>query len=122
MRVSLDIEGLDDMISQLERKGKDMQKVTPKALRAGGRVLAQGMKDEVPVSDIDHVHIRDDIKVRQTPKKTGRCLMSSPLILDQVRKQRGERGLFMTDLWLLTADSSEAIRLLSALFVLRKNK
>ncbi|MFC7800516.1 HK97-gp10 family putative phage morphogenesis protein [Bacillus subtilis] len=69
MRVSLDIEGLDDMISQLERKGRDLQKVTPKALRAGGRVLAQGMKDEVPVSDINHVHIRDDIKVRQTPKK-----------------------------------------------------
>lgn len=69
MRISLDIEGVDDMIKRLERAGKDVEKATTKALRAGARVLAEGMKEEVPVSDIEHLHIRDDIKVRQTPKK-----------------------------------------------------
>ncbi|MEC1338057.1 HK97 gp10 family phage protein [Bacillus velezensis] len=69
MRISLDIEGIDDMIKRLERAGKDVEKATTKALRAGARVLAEGMKEEVPVSDIEHLHIRDDIKVRQTPKK-----------------------------------------------------
>ncbi|KAA6447588.1 HK97-gp10 family putative phage morphogenesis protein [Bacillus swezeyi] len=69
MRISAQIQGIDEAIAQLKQKGKDLKKVQPKALRAGANILAKAMKAEVNVSNIDHLHIKDDIKVRQTPKK-----------------------------------------------------
>ncbi|ARW38103.1 HK97-gp10 family putative phage morphogenesis protein [Bacillus velezensis] len=69
MRISAQMQGIDEAIARLERAGKDIKKAQPKALRAGAKILAKAMKDEVNVSNIDHVHVKDDIKVRQTPKR-----------------------------------------------------
>lgn len=69
MRITAQAEGIDEAIRRLQEVGANLKKAQPKALRAGAKILAEQMKKEVNVSDIDHVHIRDDIKVRQTPKK-----------------------------------------------------
>ncbi|TFU99070.1 HK97 gp10 family phage protein, partial [Bacillus stratosphericus] len=69
MRIAAQAEGIDEAIRRLQEVGANLKKAQPKALRAGAKILAEQMKKEVNVSDIDHVHIRDDIKVRQTPKK-----------------------------------------------------
>ncbi|TXK24385.1 HK97-gp10 family putative phage morphogenesis protein [Bacillus amyloliquefaciens] len=69
MRISANIDGLDDIERRLMQMGKDIKKSETKALRAGAQVLAEGIRQEVPVSDINHQHIRDDIRIRQTPKK-----------------------------------------------------
>jgi len=69
MRIAVQVDGFDDALRRLERFGQDVEKRQVRSLRAGGNVLRDGMRAEVPVSEIDHKHIKDDIKVRQTPKK-----------------------------------------------------
>ncbi|MBI0440911.1 HK97-gp10 family putative phage morphogenesis protein [Bacillus velezensis] len=69
MRIATNIDGIDELERRLSLMGKDVKKAQIKALRAGGKVLAEGIKQEVPVSDIHHEHIRDDIQVKQTPKR-----------------------------------------------------
>lgn len=64
-------------------------------MRAGAKILAEQMKKEVNVSDIDHVHIRDDIKVRQTPKKSVFMLMRFHMMWDPVRKPPGVQDFIM---------------------------
>lgn len=69
MRISANIDGIDEIERRLQQIGKDVKKTQSQALRAGAKVLADGIRQEVPVSDINHEHIRDDIKIRQTPKR-----------------------------------------------------
>lgn len=40
-----------------------MKAIERKAVRAGAEILAETIRKEVPVSDIDHLHIRDDIVI-----------------------------------------------------------
>jgi HK97 gp10 family phage protein len=40
-----------------------MKAIEKKAVKAGAEILAETIRKEVPVSNIDHLHIRDDIVI-----------------------------------------------------------
>lgn len=50
---------------------KRMKSTERKAILAGAKILAETIRQEVPVSDIDHLHIRDDIVISNVKTKNG---------------------------------------------------
>ncbi|MFE6232541.1 HK97-gp10 family putative phage morphogenesis protein [Bacillus subtilis] len=63
MGAFLRIEGDMDIEKKIKEIGDRYDSVEENVLLAGGNVAKKSMKNEVPVSDIDHKHIRDDIEV-----------------------------------------------------------
>lgn len=61
MGAFLRIEGDMDIEKKIKEIGDRYDSVEENVLLAGGNVAKKSMKNEVPVSDIDHKHIRDDI-------------------------------------------------------------
>ncbi|UOQ93413.1 HK97 gp10 family phage protein [Halobacillus shinanisalinarum] len=64
--MSMDIKGMKQIQSRIESMGKNGVRVENKAIRAGGVPVAEAMREEVAVSDVNssgYVHIRDDIQI-----------------------------------------------------------
>jgi HK97 gp10 family phage protein len=71
MGASFEFDGMEQIQRRLAALGADRKKVENKAILAGAELLAEKMREEVPVSDINHVHIRDDIQVSKVKRKDG---------------------------------------------------
>lgn len=64
--------GTDEMLSSIRRKiNAGIEKMENEGLREGGEILAEAQREKVPVSEIDHVHIRDDIRVSPVRRADG---------------------------------------------------
>ncbi|UQD53305.1 hypothetical protein C0971_15705 [Bacillus methanolicus] len=71
MGASMELEGFVELQKRLNELGQKGKKVESRAIQSGAKILADTIKKEVPVSDIDHLHIRDDIQVTRTKRKDG---------------------------------------------------
>ncbi|MGF6356763.1 HK97 gp10 family phage protein [Paenibacillus sp. 4624] len=60
----IELQGVEQMLSAIRQKlGEGAKSLENSTLRAGGEIFAAGQREKVAVSNIDHLHIRDDIKV-----------------------------------------------------------
>ncbi|WP_339273620.1 HK97-gp10 family putative phage morphogenesis protein [Paenibacillus sp. FSL W8-0426] len=60
------------MLAAIRQKlGEGAQQLENKALREGGEIFAAAQRNSVAVSQIDHLHIRDDIKVSGVRSNDG---------------------------------------------------
>lgn len=68
----VELQGVEQMLAAIRQKmGDGAKTLENKALREGGQIFATAQRDKVPVSNIDHLHIRDDIKVSGVRSKDG---------------------------------------------------
>lgn len=68
----VELQGVDQMISAIRQKlGEGAKKMENETLRSGGEIFAAAQRDSVAVSDINHLHIKDDIKVSSVRSKDG---------------------------------------------------
>ena len=71
MAAELELQGLDELLNQLQQISDKAGRVENKALKAGAQPIADEMKSLVRVSSIDHQHIRDDIQISGIKSKSG---------------------------------------------------
>jgi HK97 gp10 family phage protein len=71
MGASFEIEGYEQIQNRLKELGNKAKRVENKAILEGANIVADRMRKEVPVSNIDHLHIRDDIQVSKVKRKGG---------------------------------------------------
>ena len=71
MPASFEVKGLAELQKKIEALGKQGKRIENRAIRAGAEIVAERMRQEVPVSNIDHVHIRDDIKISGVRRSGG---------------------------------------------------
>jgi len=64
----ISLEGVNELIAQLEAMGKNVSKVENIALKAAAQPVAEDMRSLVHVSDISHKHIRDNIEISGVKK------------------------------------------------------
>jgi HK97 gp10 family phage protein len=69
MGASMKISGMEAIDHKLNAYSKKMQLIERTAIRAGAEILADKIREEVPVSDIDHLHIRDDIMISNVKRQ-----------------------------------------------------
>lgn len=60
---SLSVDGFDDITSRLLSLSASENRAVNKALNEAGGVVADAMRENVSVSTVEHVHIKDDIEV-----------------------------------------------------------
>ncbi len=71
MSASLEVNGMEEIQRRLMQLGNDKKIVENKAVREGAQHLLEKMKEEVPVSNINHTHIRDDLKITGVKRASG---------------------------------------------------
>lgn len=71
MAAEIELQGLDDLLNQLQQICDKAGRVENKALKAAAQPVADEMKSLVRVSSIDHQHIRDDIQISGVKTKGG---------------------------------------------------
>ncbi|WP_051322297.1 HK97-gp10 family putative phage morphogenesis protein [Alicyclobacillus contaminans] len=59
----MSIDGMEALLARLNGLGDRAARVQNQALRAAGNLVAEAMRENVPVSNVEHLHIRDDIQV-----------------------------------------------------------
>ncbi|CAI6023545.1 hypothetical protein PAECIP112173_00347 [Paenibacillus sp. JJ-100] len=68
----VELQGVDQMLAVIRQKlGDGAEKLEKKTLREGGEIFAAAQRESVAVSNIDHLHIRDDIKVSGVRSEDG---------------------------------------------------
>lgn len=68
----IELQGVDQMLAEIRRRlGNGSTRLESKALRAAGEPIAEEMKSRVNVSDLNYVHLRDDIRVSRVIRKEG---------------------------------------------------
>lgn len=68
----VELQGVDQMLSAIRQKlGDGAKKLENSTLREGGEIFAEAQRELVAVSEIDHLHMRDDIKVSSVRSKDG---------------------------------------------------
>jgi HK97 gp10 family phage protein len=71
MGASFEFEGFEQIQKKLKELGNKAKRVENKAILEGANIVAERMREEVPVSNIDHLHIKDDIEVSKVKRKGG---------------------------------------------------
>jgi HK97 gp10 family phage protein len=71
MAAEFEVVGLDELIAQLEEIGKGVSRIENTALKAAAEPIAVDMRNQAPVSNIDHQHIKDDIQISGVKTKEG---------------------------------------------------
>lgn len=60
----IELQGMEQMIADIRKKlGNAATRMENRALRKAGEPIAEGMKNNVSRTDIQHPHIEDDIRV-----------------------------------------------------------
>lgn len=67
---SFDIKGYDELQKKILELGRKGARIRNEAIKAGGEVFAEELRANIPVSEIDHDHIVDNIIVTGV-KRTG---------------------------------------------------
>jgi len=71
-RREIQLQGIDQLLSELRRRSEAASKrVESKALKAGGEVMAEDMRERAPYSSLDKIHLRDNIVVTNVRRKDG---------------------------------------------------
>ncbi|MEC0277110.1 HK97-gp10 family putative phage morphogenesis protein [Peribacillus frigoritolerans] len=68
---NFDIKGYEKIIKDLEELSRKGVRAKNKAIKAGGEVFAEELREAIPVSEIDHEHIKDNIIVTDIKRKGG---------------------------------------------------
>lgn len=85
------LDGVDVLLHEIRRKLETgAERVERKALKAAGEVMAESMRSKVNVSDLEYVHMRDDIKVSRVIRKDG-----MKYVLIGPGRKTGWRGHFL---------------------------
>jgi len=71
MAAEIELQGLDELLNKLQQMSDRAGRVENKALKAAAQPVAEEMKSLVNVSSIDHLHIRDNIKISGVKSKDG---------------------------------------------------
>jgi HK97 gp10 family phage protein len=71
MGANMEITGMNELVAHLQMLGAKAARIENEALRSGGEVVAEAMRNHVNVSGKDQKHIRDDIQVSNVKNKDG---------------------------------------------------
>ncbi|WP_413373294.1 HK97-gp10 family putative phage morphogenesis protein [Paenibacillus taichungensis] len=72
MAGKVELQGVDQMLAAIRQKlGDGAKKLENSTLREGGEIFAAAQRELVAVSEIDHLHMRDDIKVSSVRSNDG---------------------------------------------------
>jgi HK97 gp10 family phage protein len=59
----LQVEGMEDLLARFNALGDAADRVANQALKEAAEPLAEAIRRNVPVSTVEHKHIRDDIQI-----------------------------------------------------------
>lgn len=91
MANGVELQGVEQMLATIRQKlSSGVQRVENQGLRAAGEIVAAAQREKVAVSSIEHVHIKDDIKVSNVRREGGQRF-----VLVGVGKQTGWRAHFL---------------------------
>lgn len=69
----LDLNGIDGLLAELRRRGENaVKRVENKALKAAGQVMADDMIIRAPISELNKIHIKDNIGVSGVKRVDGK--------------------------------------------------
>jgi len=72
MASGIELQGVEKMLATIQQKlSSGVQRLENQGLRAAGELVAASQREHVVVSSIEHVHIRDDIKVSNVRRDGG---------------------------------------------------
>ncbi|MGW8823356.1 HK97-gp10 family putative phage morphogenesis protein [Paenibacillus lautus] len=72
MRNGVELIGVEQMLGSIRQKlNSGVDRLENQGLRAAGEIFADAQREKVAVSTVDHVHIRDDIKVSNVRRDMG---------------------------------------------------
>nr|WP_309101808.1 HK97-gp10 family putative phage morphogenesis protein [Fredinandcohnia onubensis] len=71
MSTSFDVEGYEQLRRKLLELGTNGRRIENKAIREGGQILFNTMKEEMPKSTIDHLHAVDDLQISGIKRTDG---------------------------------------------------
>jgi HK97 gp10 family phage protein len=65
----ISLDGLEELVEELQKTGRAAGRAENAALRAGGEVIKNGMSKRAPRSKINKPHLADNIEVSNVKKK-----------------------------------------------------
>lgn len=72
MASGVELQGVDKMLATIRQKiNSGVERVENQGLRAAGEIVAAAQREKVARSNIDHVHIEEDIKVSNVRREGG---------------------------------------------------
>lgn len=72
MASGVELQGVDQMLATIRQKlNSGVQSVENQGLRAAGEIVAAAQREKVAVSNVEHVHIKDDITVSNARREGG---------------------------------------------------
>lgn len=99
MASEVELQGVDQMLASISSKlASGIYRMENVGLREAGKLLAEAQREEVVVSDVNHVHIKDDIKVSNVRRGDGiRYILVGPGKITGWRAHFTEYGTSETD-------------------------
>ncbi len=91
MRVSVDIQGIDGMISDMKKMQDKGKSVLNAVAMAGAEYALPRIKTAIPIGNEDDAHLKDNIKTKKGSKKSP--LKSSALV--EVGAKVAEYGMHL---------------------------
>lgn len=72
MASGVELQGVEQMLAATRRRIEaGIQRMENQGLKEGGEIFAEAQREKVPMSTIDHIHMRDDIKVSPVRRGDG---------------------------------------------------
>jgi len=71
MGAEIELQGLDELLNRLRNTSEKISTVENRALKDAAEPVAAEMKSLVHVSNLQHLHIRDDIQISGVKTKEG---------------------------------------------------
>lgn len=65
------LEGLDDLLKEVQGLGQKAGRIENKALRAGAKVIQEGMSKRAPRSRLNKPHLADNIEISGVKRRSG---------------------------------------------------
>lgn len=72
MGSGVELQGVDEMLAAIRRKlASGVMQLENQGLREAGEIIAEAQREKVAVSNINHEHIKDDIRVSGVRREDG---------------------------------------------------
>ncbi|MNJ55609.1 hypothetical protein D3C77_511130 [compost metagenome] len=73
----VELQGDEQFLADIRRKlASGITRLENQGMREGGEIFAEGQREKVAVSKIDHLHMRDDIRVSPVRRVDGLRVVS----------------------------------------------
>jgi len=69
--MGIELTGMSEMLAMLQKKGRNVENVKAKALKAGAEKIRKPMADIAPRSKIPHEHMADSIIISEVKKDSA---------------------------------------------------